>query len=439
MIQRLIGTWRDTSFSAWNAGLIAVFISYAGPMALILQAAHAGDLDPAVTVSWVWAASVCTGIVTIVMSLTMRLPMIAAWSIPGSVLLISGLQRYDIHELVWVYIVVGIVSLVLSATGVFTTLVNLIPSGVINGVLAGILLPICFQAVDASQDMAVMAVVMLIAFFLARRLAPLFAIPVAMGAGIVMLFVSGALTSPPTPVGGSIVAQPVWIMPSFDLTAMVSIGIPLLLVTMAGQNLPGSEMMRGFGYRFDTRTALIACNIGGILFAPFGLHSANLATVTGMVCAGSEAHPVRRSRYVAGISAGIFYVIAGVFAPAIVMAMSMISGAALALISGLVLLPALSTALTTLLRRTGRPSTRRHAAGLEAGIVALVVTASDLTVAGVTAPCWGITVGIMVYLILTGSAPKRLAQKSSPAREKSAPAQATYASPTVDSVGRKTS
>src|SRR5690625_2681713 len=97
-------------------------------MALILQAAHAGDLDPDVTVSWVWAASVCTGIITLVMSLTMRLPMIAAWSIPGSVLLISGLQRYDIHELVGVYIVVGIVSVILSATGVFTTLVNLIPA-----------------------------------------------------------------------------------------------------------------------------------------------------------------------------------------------------------------------------------------------------------------------------------------------------------------------
>src|SRR5690625_3791532 len=244
-------------------------------MALILQAAHAGDLDPDVTVSWVWAASVCTGIITLVMSLTMRLPMIAAWSIPGSVLLISGLQRYDIHELVGVYIVVGIVSVLLSATGVFTTLVNLIPSGVINGVLAGILLPICFQAVNASQDMAVMAVVMLVAFFITRRLAPLFAIPVAMGAGIVMLFLSGALTAPSSPVGGSIIAQPVWLTPSFDLTAMLSIGIPLLLVTMAGQNLPGAEMMRGFGYRFNLRSALVVTNIGGILFAPFGLHSAN--------------------------------------------------------------------------------------------------------------------------------------------------------------------
>src|SRR5690625_3407615 len=166
-------------------------------MALILQAAHAGDLDPAVTVSWVWAASVCTGIVTIVMSLTMRLPMIAAWSIPGSVLLISGLQRYDIHELVGVYIAMGVVSALLSITGVFTALVNLIPSGVINGVLAGILLPICFQAVTASQNMALMAVGMLVTFFLARRLAPLFAIPAAMGAGVFLLLVSGGLSTPP--------------------------------------------------------------------------------------------------------------------------------------------------------------------------------------------------------------------------------------------------
>ncbi|HEY4558705.1 MAG TPA: benzoate/H(+) symporter BenE family transporter, partial [Enteractinococcus sp.] len=193
------------------------------------------------------------------------------------------------------------------------------------------------------------------------------------------------------------------------------------------------------GYRFDTRTALVACNVGGILFAPFGLHSANLATVTGMMCAGPEAHPVRRSRYIAGISAGVFYLVAGLFAPAIVMAMSMISGGALALISGLVLLPALSTALTTLLRRTGRQSAGRHTAGLEAGIVALVVTASDLTVAGITAPCWGITAGILVYLLLTGRPTQPPVSKPSPAPEESAPAQAPYASSTVDSVGRKTS
>lgn len=434
MLQRL--ALRDSSFSAWNAGLIAVFISYAGPMALILQAAHEGDLDPARTVSWVWAASVCTGIVTLVMSLTMRLPMIAAWSIPGSVLLISGLQRYDLHELVGVYIAVGVVSALLSITGVFTALVNLIPSGVINGVLAGILLPICFQAVTASQDMALMAVGMLVAFFLARRLAPLFAIPAAMGAGVFLLLVSGGLSTPSAPVGSSMVSQPVWITPSFDITAMLSIGVPLLLVTMAGQNLPGIEMMRGFGYRFNARTALTATNIGGIVFAPFGLHSANLATVTGMVCAGPEAHPVRRKRYVAGVAAGLFYLLAGLFAPAIVVAMSMISGPALALVSGLVLLPALSTALTTLLRRPERRSAPRHGPELEAGIVALVVTASDLTVAGVTAPSWGIAAGFLVYLIMTGrvrKAPQRSATSSaSPTQQASAPS-------IVHSTGRKSS
>ena len=195
----------------------------------------------------------------------MRLPMIAAWSIPGSVLLISGLQRYDISELVGVYLVIGVVSALLSITGVFSKLLAVVPSGVTNGVLAGILLPICFSAVTASQQMPVMAIIMVLAFFITRRLAPLFAVPAAMGSGILWLILSGAIGSAPAPVGGSMVAQPVWITPSFDATALVSIGVPLLLVTMAGQNLPGLEMMRSFGYRFNARTALTACNIGGIL------------------------------------------------------------------------------------------------------------------------------------------------------------------------------
>ena len=437
MVHRLAQAWRDTSFSAWNAGLIAVFISFAGPMALILQAAETGGLDPATTVSWVWAASVCTGIITLVMSMTMRLPMIAAWSIPGSVLLISGLQRYDISELVGVYLVVGVVSALLSITGVFSKLLAVVPSGVTNGVLAGILLPICFSAVTASQQMTVMAIIMVLAFFITRRLAPLFAVPAAMGSGILWLFLSGAIGSAPAPVGGSMVAQPVWVTPSFDATALVSIGVPLLLVTMAGQNLPGLEMMRSFGYRFNARTALTACNIGGILFAPFGLHAANLATVTGIVCAGPEAHPARRKRYVAGIAAGTFYIIAGIFAPAIVMVMTMISGAALALISGLVLLPALNTALTTLLRQPDAKTAVGNSPGIEAGIVALVVTASELNIAGITAPAWGLATGILVYALLSNW-PARRKKRSTNAGASDAAATQVSQRTAVTTAGRKT-
>src|SRR5690625_4527689 len=129
-------------------------------MTLILQAAEEGGLGQEVTTSWVWAASVCTGSVTLVMSLTIRLPMVAAWSIPGSVLLIAGLQQYDINELVGVYLVVGVASILLSVTGVFSRIVELVPTGVTNGVLAGILLPIWFQAVTAGLDIPVMAMSM---------------------------------------------------------------------------------------------------------------------------------------------------------------------------------------------------------------------------------------------------------------------------------------
>jgi len=377
-----------------------VVISFAGPMTLILQAAEEGGLGQEVTTSWVWAASVCTGIVTLVMSLTMRLPMVAAWSIPGSVLLIAGLQQYTINELVGVYLVVGVASILLSVTGVFSRIVELVPTGVTNGVLAGILLPICFQAVTAGLDIPVMAMSMFIAYLITRRMAPLFAVPVAMLAGIIALLAMGALDTATPKAESSLVAQPVWITPDFNITAMLSIGIPLLFVTMAGQNLPGIDMMRGFGYRFNARAALTACNIGGVLFGPFGLHSANLATVTGIVCAGPEAHPARRVRYVAGVAAGVFYLIAGLFAPVIVTLMTMISAAALAMLSGLVLLPALTTALTTLMRQPRVKTVTQKAPGFEAGIVALVVTASEITIAGVSSPVWGLLAGLLVYLIL---------------------------------------
>lgn len=447
MIQRLTSAWRASSLSAWNAGLIAVIISFAGPMTLILQAADAGGLHPSVTISWVWAASVCTGIITIVMSLTMRLPMIAAWSIPGSVLLINGLQRYNIHDLVGVYIAVGLVSVILSITGVFSKIISMVPSGITNGILAGILLPICLGAAIASEDIPLMALVMLLMFLIVRRLAPLFAVPSAMLSGIIVLGASGDVGDPSSIVQQGVLAQPVWLPPGFDMGAMVSIGIPLLLVTMAGQNLPGIDMMRGFGYRFNAKAALTACSLGGVAFAPFGLHGANLATVTGVVCAGPESHPVRRVRYIAGISAGVFYLVAGIFAPVVVQFMTIISTPALALLAGLVLLPTLTTALTTLVRQPSTQSAGRSTPGLEAGIVALVVTASEVTLLGVTSPCWGLAAGMLVYLILSSRFERLRTLKRGPApfRPRAHDAQAstppivhqTAASAVADTAGKK--
>lgn len=330
----------------------------------------------------------------------MRLPMVAAWSIPGSVLLIAGLQQYSINALVGVYLTVGVVSILLSVTGVFSRIVEFVPTGVTNGVLAGILLPICFQAVTAGQEIPVMAMSMFIAYLITRRVVPLFAVPIAMLAGVIALLAIGALDTTALSAGNSVVAQPVWITPEVNITAMFSIGIPLLFVTMAGQNLPGIDMMRGFGYRFNARTALTVCNFGGVVFAPFGLHSANLATVTGIVCAGPESHPARRMRYVAGVAAGVFYLVAGVFAPVIVTLMTMISAAALAMLSGLVLLPALTTALSALMRQPRGKAPSQKAPGLEAGIVALVVTASQITIMDISSPVWGLLAGLVVYLIL---------------------------------------
>ena len=446
MIHRLKKAWQDASLSAWNAGLIAVIISYAGPMTLILQAAKKGNLSPEMTISWVWAASICTGIITVVMSLTMRLPMMAAWSIPGSVLLITGLQRYDVQDLIGVYLLTGTVSVVLSITGVFSTIVDLVPSGVTNGILTGILLPICFRAVTASQDIPLMALLMLGAFLVTRRMASVFAVPVAMLTGIIVVLITGDIAGSPELTGNTVLAQPVWIAPSFNLSATLSIGLPLLLGTMAGQNLPGIDMMRSFGYRFNAKAALTACSVGGFLFAPFGLHGANLATVTGVVCAGPEAHPARRRRYVGGIAAGIFYIVAGTFAPVIVMLMTMISTSALALLSGLVLLPALNTALTTLLRRPNGQSTAKHKLGLEAGIVALVMTASDITALGITSPCWGLAAGMLVYLIL-GARPTRERKIHSaspleqdftlPHKQDSSSTNANAEPETVNAIGRK--
>lgn len=400
MFARLSQLIRDSTVSAWSAGLLAVVISFAGPMLLVTEAARAGNLTPAQTESWIWALAIASGLLCLTLSLTMRVPVVAAWSIPGSVLLIDALQVYSLSAAVGTYLVVGVVSGTLGLTSWFPRLLTRIPRPITSGLLAGILLPFCLDAARAGVGLPLVAATMLVTFTVGRRFFPRLAVPLTLVTGLAAVLLGNHRSGYGESVTGvhDLLANPTWTTPNFEVGALVSLGLPLLLVTMVGQNLPGVALMRTLGYRFDARTALSGSGAASVAFAPFGAHAINLATVTGAVCAGPEAHPARRRRYVAGVSCGVWYIVFGTLTPLFLMLLTAVPTEALTVMAGLALLGALMAALSDLLAASA--TTRRESrTSVEAGLITLIITASGIDPLGLASPVWGAVGGIVVHLI----------------------------------------
>ncbi|XKH57988.1 benzoate/H(+) symporter BenE family transporter [Citricoccus nitrophenolicus] len=392
--------WRHVSVSAVVAGLVAVAISYAGPLLVVLGAAQRAGLNSAETASWVWAISVGSGIICLSMSLVTRQPVVVAWSVPGAALLITTLGDYEYPAAIGAFIVTGVLTIILGVTGWFGRLMRVLPKPIMAGVLAGVLLPFVLDAAGATAEAPIVAGGLVLAYFLGRRFVPRYAVLVALAVGVILALATGSTTAPQLSAG---VTTPLWTTPTFDLQAIMGISIPLLIVTMAGQNGPGLAMMHSNGYAANDRLLLGVAGAGSVIFAPFGAHSINLAAITAGICCGREAHEDPARRYVAGIFCGVFFVAFGFAGQNIVELLGAVPEQLVTAAAGVALIGALQGALTDVVKVPDR-GTRRGLAGLEAGVVTLAVTASGLTVADIAAPFWGFLAGALVYLVLTFSA-----------------------------------
>jgi benzoate membrane transport protein len=241
------GILGDVSISAVCAGFIAVAVSYAGPMLVIIQAAERGGLDSAQTASWVWAVSVGSGIVGLVLSLFTRHRVVVAWSVPGSALLLTVLGDYEFSEAIGAYIV------------------------------AGVLLPFVLNVTQAVIASPLVSGGLVVAYFAGRRLFSEYAVPAALVVGVVLSMVAGQAQDPELSLA---LTMPVFTVPAFSIQAIMGISVPFLIVTMAGQNGPGLVMMRTSGYSPNDRLLLSGTCVASVLFAPFGSHAINLAAIT---------------------------------------------------------------------------------------------------------------------------------------------------------------
>ncbi|GAB5100443.1 benzoate/H(+) symporter BenE family transporter [Caballeronia sp. HLA56] len=383
----------DTSLSAIVAGFVAMMTGYTSSLVLMFQAGQAAHLSDAQISSWIWALSIGMALCTIGLSLRYRAPIVVAWSTPGAALLISSLPNVAYGEAIGAFIVCAALLTAVGVTGWFDTLMKRIPSGIAAALLAGILFEIGIEIFRAAQMQTALVLVMFFTYLIAKRLAPRYAIPATLIAGIAVAGSLGLLDFSRFHVA---LAHPVFTMPSFSVSAIVSIGIPLFIVAMASQNVPGIAVLRADGYDTPSAPLISTTGIASLLLAPFGSHGVNLAAITAAICTGREAHENRDKRYTAAVWCGVFYLVAGTFGATIAALFAAFPKALVVSVAALALFGSIMSGLANAMH-----DVRQR----EPALVAFMVTASGLTLLSIGSAFWGLIAGVVTHLILNARRP----------------------------------
>lgn len=389
-IQAPLRPLTDSSLSAVVAGFIAMMTGCTSSLVLMFQAGQAAGLTGAQISSWIWALFMGMAVCSIGLSLRYRTPITVAWSTPGAALLITSLGGVAYPEAIGAFITCAVLVMICGLTGSFERLVKRLPASLAAALLAGILFKIGSEIFVAAQHRTGLVLGMFFTYLVVKRLSPRYAVLAALLVGTALSGVLGLLDFSGFALQ---VATPVWTTPSFSLAATISIGIPLFVVAMTSQNMPGIAVLRADGYQVPASPLISVTGIASLLLAPFGSHGINLAAISAAICTGPHAHEDRNKRYTAAVWCGIFYGIAGIFGATLAALFAAFPKELVLSIAALALLGSIMNGLTVAMTE---PKER------EAALITFMVTASGMTLFSIGSAFWGIVAGVLTLLILNG-------------------------------------
>jgi benzoate membrane transport protein len=391
--------FKDLSLSAFTAGFVAVLVGFTSSVAIVFQAAQAFHATPEMIASWMWALGLGMGLCTLVPSLWLRKPVMVAWSTPGAAVLASAgaLGGFSMSEAVGAFIVCAVLITLAGWTGWFERVMNRIPLALASALLAGVLTRFGLSGFAAAQTALPLVLTMLLAYLVGRRWLPRYAVPLTLLVAIVFVALNAGFSGSGIVFG---LAKPVFVSPHFTLAALVSLALPLFIVTMASQNLPGVAAIQSAGYG-DRRAqggdagipvskVITLTGLATAVLAPFGGYALNLSAITASICMGPDVHANPARRYTAAVSCGALYVVIGLFGAAITGVLTAFPKELVAAIAGLALLGTIGGALTAALQ---------HEPHREAALITFLVTLSGVVVAGVGSAFWGVVAGALALLV----------------------------------------
>ncbi|MDX1716148.1 MAG: benzoate/H(+) symporter BenE family transporter [Anderseniella sp.] len=369
-----------------SAAVVAALVGYGASVAIVLAAAQAVGASPEQTVSWIAAVSIAKAIGSLLLSVWKKVPMVLAWSTPGAAL-IAASTGINMNEAVGAFVFAGGLIALTGALPPVNRAVSAIPTGIASGMLAGVLLPFCIAVATYAVSDWQMVLPLIGVFLLVRMVNPLFAVLAALGVGLLLAF---AWAGAPVPEFQFDAMPFVFVMPAFDPAVLIGLGIPLYLVTMASQNLPGFAVLRANGYQPPVQAALGVTGIGSAVAALFGAHTFNMAAITAAICLGDDVHPDKSKRWQVGIPYAVVWLLLGLFGPLIISTIIAIPKSIIAVIAGLALITPLMGAAASAFETA---DTRFAAA------TTFIVTASGIATFGIGAAFWGLMAGLAVHAL----------------------------------------
>ncbi|KWU51872.1 benzoate/H(+) symporter BenE family transporter [Pseudomonas palleroniana] len=379
------------------AGLISVIVNYGGTFVLVFQAAKAAGLSPELTASWVWSVSIGVGVTGLFLSWVSREPIITAWSTPAAAFLVVALSTTPYAEAVGAYIISAIAFALLGLSGCFEKVIRLIPRGIAAAMLAGILLQFGIGAFEGVSLDPTLAGLLVATYVVLKRFAPRYAVVGILVLGLVFLLAQNRVDLS----GLSLqVAAPVFTTPQFSINALLSVALPLFLITLTGQYMPGMLVLRNDGFQASANPILMVTGLGSLLMAPFGSHAFNIAAITAAICTGKEASQDPSKRWIAGVAAGVFYILVGVFGVTLAAVFMAFPATFITTLAGLALLGTIGMSLANAMA---------EAKSREASLITFLACAANITLLGIGGAFWGLLIGLAAYALLNGRLPSRKA------------------------------
>lgn len=373
--------WRDASLPALIAGFVTVLVGFTSSAAIVFEAARSVGASQAQIASWMWALGLGMGLTCIGLSLRYRMPVVTAWSTPGAALLIGSGGGLPLSDAIGAFVVVAVLSTLAGFSGLFERLLRRIPLSLASAMLAGVLLRFGLDVFVAMQHQLAMALAMFATYLLGRRTVPRYAVIATLLVGIAVAAGSGTLHLEAAQLR---LAQPVLVWPTLSWQALFGIALPLFVVTMTSQNLPGVAAIRASGYAVPISPTIGWIGVVNTLLAPFGAYGLNLAAITAAICMGREAQEDPQRRYMAAVFAGVFYLLIGVFGATVAALFAAFPRELVMAIAGIALFGTIGNSLASALREEHER---------EPALIAFLVTASGLSLFGIGAALWGLLAG----------------------------------------------
>ena len=387
--------FRDLSLPAVVAGFITVLVGFASSAVIVFQAAQAVGAGQAEIASWMWALGIGMGVTCIGLSLRYRVPVVTAWSTPGAAMLVVGATTLPLSDAIGAFVLAALLGTVAGFSGVFEKAMRRIPVSLASGMLAGVLLRFGLDVFVSVNTQPVLVLLMFATYLLGRRWLPRYPVIATLLVGVAIASGKGLMHMEQVQLQ---MALPVFTVPTLSWAALFGIALPLFIVTMASQNVPGVAVLKASGYDAPISPVIGWIGVVNTALAPFGGYALNLAAITAAICMGRDVHEDPARRYTAAVSAGVFYIVIGLFGATVAAVFAAFPKELIATLAGIALFGTIGNSLAVALKEE---------AEREPALVTFLVTASGLSMAGIGSAFWGLVAGVITLLVLRRPAPLR--------------------------------